>query len=160
MRRANLVIAGSYVPESVVIGEWITQTATGATAFYDIDTPVTLARLASGDLEYLSRALIPRYDLYLSFTGSPTLERLEREFGSPCAWALDCLVDPALYYSMRLPVKCDLGYLGTNSDDRQPTLERLLLEPARRWPQGRMIVAGPQYPAASPGQRMSNGSNT
>ena len=40
----------------------------------------------------------------------------------------------------------DLGYLGTYSADRQPKLERLLLEPARRWPAGRFAVAGPQYP--------------
>jgi spore maturation protein CgeB len=36
--------------------------------------------------------------------------------------------------------------MGTYSDDRQPGLERLLLEPARRWGQGRFVVAGPQYP--------------
>jgi spore maturation protein CgeB len=40
-----------------------------------------------------------------------------------------------------------LGYMGTYSDDRQPVLDRLMLEPARRWPQGQMVVAGPQYPA-------------
>jgi spore maturation protein CgeB len=38
--------------------------------------------------------------------------------------------------------------MGTYSADRQPGLERLLLEPARRWPCGRFTVAGPQYPAA------------
>jgi spore maturation protein CgeB len=40
----------------------------------------------------------------------------------------------------------DLGYLGTYSPDRQPTLERLLIEPARRLPHLRFVVAGPQYP--------------
>ncbi|MEA2136961.1 MAG: hypothetical protein QOG56_111, partial [Solirubrobacteraceae bacterium] len=42
----------------------------------------------------------------------------------------------------------DLGYLGTYSADRQPALERLLLEPARRDPALRCVVAGPQYPDA------------
>ncbi|MEZ5866739.1 MAG: hypothetical protein R3D25_22695 [Geminicoccaceae bacterium] len=32
---------------------------------YDIDTPVTLAKLEAGDHEYLTPALIPRFDLYL-----------------------------------------------------------------------------------------------
>ncbi len=41
----------------------------------------------------------------------------------------------------------DLGYLGTYSDDRQPVLDRLLLEPARRLPHRRFVVAGPQYPS-------------
>src|SRR5207248_1751617 len=85
VRAAELVIVGSYVPEGVAVGEWVTATARGVTAFYDIDTPVTLAKLERGDTEYLSPALIPRYDLYLSFTGGPTLERLEREYGSPMA---------------------------------------------------------------------------
>jgi spore maturation protein CgeB len=45
-----------------------------------------------------------------------------------------------------VPKKWDLSYLGTYSDDRQPTLERLLIEPARRLPHLRFVVAGPQYP--------------
>ncbi|HWH69513.1 MAG TPA: glycosyltransferase, partial [Candidatus Sulfotelmatobacter sp.] len=32
------------------------------------------------------------------------------------------------------------------SEDRQPALDELLLEPARHWSQGRFVVAGPQYP--------------
>src|SRR4051812_24120304 len=39
---ADLVIVGSYVPQGVDVGEWVTRIAGGVTAFYDIDTPVTL----------------------------------------------------------------------------------------------------------------------
>jgi spore maturation protein CgeB len=39
-----------------------------------------------------------------------------------------------------------MGYMGTYSDDRQPTLERLLIEPARHWKRGRFSVIGPSYP--------------
>ena len=146
VRDADVVIVGSYVPDGVAVGEWVTRTAHGAVAFYDIDTPVTLAKLARGDHEYLTPALVARYDLYLSFTGGPTLDRLEREYGSPMARALYCSVDPALYYPEEGDVAWDLGYMGTYSDDRQPTLERLLVEPARRWGAGRFVVAGPMYP--------------
>ena len=146
VRAADLTIVGSYVPEGVAVGEWVLNTAREATAFYDIDTPVTLAKLARGDHEYLAPSLIPRYDLYLSFTGGPTLTRLEREYGAPLARALYCAVDPEQYYPAPCAPRWDLGYLGTYSDDRQPPLERLLLEPARRWPDGRFVVAGPQYP--------------
>jgi spore maturation protein CgeB len=38
--------------------------------------------------------------------------------------------------------------MGTYSDDRQPKLETLLCAPARAYPRGRFVVAGPQYPAA------------
>ena len=144
--KADLVIVGSYVPEGAVIGEWVTKIAQGITAFYDIDTPVTLAQLARGDLDYLSRALIPRYALYLSFTGGPTLNFLRQRYGAPRAYPLYCSVDPALYYPQDLEKRWDCGYMGTYSDDRQPALDRLLLEPARQWQKGRFVVAGPQFP--------------
>ena len=145
---ADLTVVGSYVPDGVAVGEWVTATARGVTAFYDIDTPVTLAKLARADYEYLHPRLIPKFDLYLSFTGGPVLERLQREYGSPAARPLYCAVDPEQYYPEERPVEVeyDFGYMGTYSDDRQPGLETRLLEPARRWPQGRFVVAGPQYP--------------
>ena len=142
------MIVGSYVPEGVPSAVSLQEWAGGATAFYDIDTPVTLAKLARGDEEYLSPALIPGFDLYLSFTGGPTLDLLERRYGARAARALFCSVDPAAYRPMPdAPQRWDLSYLGTYSADRQPALERLLLEPARRAPQRRFVVAGPQYPA-------------
>ncbi len=147
VRDADLVIVGSYVPEGAKVGEWVTRTAHGLTAFYDIDTPVTLARLARGDVEYLTAALIPKFDLYLSFTGGPTLERLEREYGARAARALYCSVDPAIYHPQPLESRWDLGYMGTYSADRQRGLTHLLMEPARQWWDGRFVVAGPQYPA-------------
>jgi nucleoside-diphosphate-sugar epimerase len=90
--------------------------------------------------------VIPGYDLYLSFTGGPTLRRIERQFGSPMARALYCSVDPEAYPPLNVAKKWDLTYLGTYSDDRQPTLEKLLIEPARRLPHLKFCVAGPQYP--------------
>ena len=146
VRDADAVVVGSYVPDGVRVGEWVTRVARGATAFYDIDTPVTLAKLERGDHQYLTPALIPRFDVYLSFTGGPTLRRIERRYGARAARALYCSVDPSLYFPEPCESRWDLGYMGTYSDDRQPTLERLLLEPARHAPRDRFVVAGPQYP--------------
>ncbi len=147
VRQADLVIVGSFVPEGVAVGEWVVGAARGVTAFYDIDTPVTLAKLARGDEEYLSAGLIPRYDLYLSFTGGPTLQRLERNYGARAARALYCAVDPELYRPQVKRCEFDLGYVGTYSADRQPKLDALLVAPARTCPGRRFAVAGPQYPA-------------
>ncbi|MBW4648527.1 MAG: TIGR04290 family methyltransferase [Kastovskya adunca ATA6-11-RM4] len=147
VREADLVIVGSYVPEGVAVGEWVTATARGVTAFYDIDTPVTLAKLERGDTEYLSPPLISCYNLYLSFTGGATLHRLEQQYGSPMARALYCSVDPTLYAPEEGDRLWNLGYMGTYSDDRQPTLNHLLMEPAHQWGEGRFVVAGPQYPS-------------
>ena len=147
VRDADAVIVGSYVPDGVAVGRWALRTARGPVAFYDIDTPVTLAKLAAGDEEYLSAALIADYAVYFSFTGGPTLARLERNFGSPAARALYCSADPELYRPLAAPRRWDLSYLGTYSDDRQPGLERLLLAAARAAPQLKFVVAGPRYPA-------------
>jgi spore maturation protein CgeB len=144
--RADAVVVGSFVPDGVAVGRLVQRTAQGATAFYDIDTPVTLAKLERGDEEYLSPSLIPGFDLYLSFTGGPTLERLMREYGSPAARVLHCSVDADAYRPMRVPRRWDLSYIGTYSPDRQPVLDRLLLQPARQAPQLRFAVAGPLYP--------------
>jgi spore maturation protein CgeB len=146
VRDADVVIVGSYVPQGVEVGQWVMQTAGGLTAFYDIDTPVTLAKLARGDYEYLSPQLIPRYNLYLSFTGGPTLQHIERDLGSPRALPLYCSVDPELYFPEAREPHWDLGYLGTYSIDRQPTLQNLLIAPARQLETRRFVVAGPQYP--------------
>lgn len=143
---ADVVIVGSYVPQGVQVGEWVQKTARGIKAFYDIDTPVTLSKLERGDTEYISPELIPRYDLYLSFTGGPVLERLERDYLSPRAGPLYCSFDPQVYYPENREPSWNMGYLGTYSDDRQPGLERLMLNPARRCGRSRFVVAGPQYP--------------
>jgi len=143
---ADAVMVGSYVPDGVEVGRWTQRHARGVTCFYDIDTPVTLAKLARGDHEYLSPELIPGYDIYFSFTGGPTLARLEQEFGSPRARALYCSVDTGRYRPLDVEQRWDLSYLGTYSADRQPTLEKLLIGPARACPERRFVVAGPQYP--------------
>jgi hypothetical protein len=86
VRTADLVIVGSFVPGGADLGEWALETAQGPVAFWDIDTPVTAEKLARGDHEYLTPELVRRYDLYLSFTGGPLLERL-----GPCrstAWSI------------------------------------------------------------------------
>lgn len=144
---ADLVILGSYVPDGIALGNWITTKAKGVTAFYDIDTPVTLAALEEDGAEYLSAELIPRFDLYLSFTGGPTLELLESLYGSPRARVLYCSADPDLHRPVEAPAQWNLGYLGTYSEDRQEALNRLLLEPARQAPRRSFAVAGSSYPA-------------
>ncbi|HEU0045005.1 CgeB family protein [Sphingomonas sp.] len=145
--RADAVIVGSYVPDGVAVGRFAQRTATGVVAFYDIDTPVTLAKLERGDFEYLTPDLIAGYDMYLSFTGGPTLAYLEEHYGSPAARALYCSVDAGVYRATGEAKRWDLSYLGTYSDDRQPTLTRLLVDVARAAPHKKFVVAGPQYPA-------------
>jgi spore maturation protein CgeB len=144
---ATAVIVGSYVPDGIAVLDLVLESANGLTAFYDIDTPVTLAALDEGAADYIAMRQIPRLDLHFSFTGGPTLDRLAVEFGARRPRALYCAVDEMRWRSMAAEPRWDLGYLGTYSPDRQAALERLLLQPARRLPQMRFVVAGPQFPA-------------
>ena len=146
IRSAELVIVGSFVKEGARVGDWVTSVALGRTAYYDIDTPVTIAQLQGGERQYITPSLIQRYNAYLSFTGGPLLKFLESHYGSPMSRALYCSVDPELYRPLQKPITWDLGYLGTYSADRQPGLDALMLEPARRWPEGRFTVVGAMYP--------------
>jgi len=146
VRDADLVILGSYVPDGIAIGEWLTAGATGITAFYDIDTPVTLAGLENGEIDYISPGLIPRFDLYLSFSGGPALGIVEDLYGSSLARALYCSADLTMHAAATAPPRWSLGYLGTYSEDRQPSLEQLLLTPARQLHDDSFVVAGPKYP--------------
>lgn len=148
VEQADTVIVGSYVPDGIQVSEWVIKTASGVKAFYDIDTPVTLSKLKAKSCQYLSPAHIRLFDVYLSFTGGPCLRIFEFEFGSPAARQFYCSVDPMLYHPERCRKKWDMGYLGTYSDDRQPALNNLLVSAATKWPAGKFIVAGPQYPSS------------
>jgi len=145
---ADLVILGSYVADAKAITEKVTALDPACFAFYDIDTPVTLAKLANNNYEYLHPEMIPEFDLYLSFTGGPILTKLEKEYGAQKARPLYCSVDPVLYFPQpnSRTAKYELGYLGTYSDDRQPTVNNLLIETAKKLPGKKFVVAGAQYP--------------
>jgi spore maturation protein CgeB len=146
VHEADVVIVGSYTPEGVAVGQWVCETATGIKIFYDIDTPITLDKLSQGDTEYLSADVMSEYDLYLSFTGGPMLDRLLAH-GARAVRTLYCTANPESYFPDESAVRWDLGYMGTYSADRANHFRELLLEPARRWRDGRMIVAGPMYPS-------------
>src|ERR671930_1233317 len=142
IRNADLVVIGSFVPDGGAVGDWVARAARGITAFYDIDTPVPLALLAREGCDYLCPRQVPQYDLYLSFTGGPILERIARGYSAARVRPLYCGCDPELYYPQPSERLWELGYLGTYSADRQPLLDRLLLEPARRLAESRFAVAG------------------
>ena len=137
------------MPDGIAVARWVRAVATGIVAFYDIDTPVTLATLADGTCPYLDAALDPE------FRSVPVVHRRpgaaparNAAIGARAARALYCSVDPERHRPCPADgTRWELGYLGTYSADRQPALDALLCEPARRWPEGRFAVAGPLYPA-------------
>lgn len=148
-RDADAIVIGSYFPDAIAATRELLDDGHETILFYDIDTPITMARLrAEGRAEYLDPQLIPHYAAYLSFTGGPLLGEIESRYGSPCAVPLYCSVDAEAYRPtpVRAEFACDLSYLGTYAADRQPKLETYLNGAAAQMPERRFIVAGPQYP--------------
>jgi spore maturation protein CgeB len=146
VRNADAVIVGSFVRQGAAVCDWVLSEAHGIRAFYDIDTPVTLSCLRTDTCEYLRTHQIGAFDLMLSFSGGPTLTKLETKHGAKRAAALYCSVDIERYQPSEVRRDLDLGYMGTYSVDRQPALEQLLNRPARRLPERRFMVVGAQYP--------------
>ncbi|WFU11651.1 glycosyltransferase (plasmid) [Rhizobium sp. CB3090] len=147
LHAADAVIIGSYIPEGVGIIDAIAGQHPQLLCFYDIDTPVTLAKLDRNDEEYLAVRQMPLFDIYFSFSGDEVIDQLERRYGATYAEPLYCSVDERAYRNTGEAIHWDLGYLGTYSPDRQPILEKLLIGPARLLPQMRFVVAGPNYPS-------------
>ncbi len=152
---ADVAMVTSYCPDGISASQLMLDAPRPLHVFYDMDTPVTLTALERDGLaiadgaHYLSRELIPEFDLYLSFTGGPILEHIQTTWGARHASALYGSVDPNLYGRAEAPAefRCAMGYLGTYAPDRQSALERLLLEPARCKSDQRFIVAGSLYPS-------------
>jgi spore maturation protein CgeB len=148
LAECDLALLGSFFPDGIRAGHELLDSRAPAKVFYDIDTPITLAKLRAGGAEYLATDQVPGFDLYLSFTAGPILDQLQREFGARRALPLYCSFEPSTYYP-RGPMArydCDLSYMGTYALDRQAKLEELFSRPARRLPNKELILVGPQYP--------------
>jgi spore maturation protein CgeB len=152
---ADVAMVTSYCPDGLAACRLVLDAPRTLKAFYDLDTPVTLAALAEhgvaipGGARYLAADLIPEFDLYLSFTGGPLLDELRRRWGARRIAPLYGSVDPDLHGPVASPpaeFRCALGYLGTYAADRQASLERLLVEPARERSADRFAVVGSLYP--------------
>jgi spore maturation protein CgeB len=152
---ADALIVTSYCPDAVAATALIEAEGRGSRVFYDLDTPVTLARLAAGEaVDYLPPHGLGGFDLVLSYTGGPALEALAGQLGARRALPLYGHVDPATHHPAppQAMFRGDLSYLGTYADDRQATLARLFIEPAQAAPEQRFVLGGSGYPAHFPWQ--------
>ena len=151
---ADAVIVGSYVPEGVAVG------AAGAAHGARRDR---LLRHRHAGHAGEAGARRRRISLAATDPGLRPLSLLHRRpdagaagaanTARPRARALYCSVDPTAYPAAATRrARWDLGYLGTYSADRQPALERLLLEPARRRRTCASSSPGRNIPTRSPGR--------
>jgi len=148
----DVAIVTSYCPDAVAASELI-WCSPAIRVFYDLDSPVTLTRLRTGEsVPYIHPDGLQEFDLVLSFTGGSALDALRLELGAKEVSPLYGSVDPSVHRRVA-PNECyraALSYLGTYSQDRQRSLQDLFIEPARRAPHARFVMGGAQYPAEFP----------
>jgi spore maturation protein CgeB len=154
---ADAAIVTSYCPDALAASDAVMEAARPVSVFYDLDTPITLARLRAGErVSYVPERGLRDFDLVLSYTGGAALDELERSLGARNARPLYGHVDPDVHHPVPSCERCceryraDLSYLGTYAADRQAALERLFVAPARCRPQLKFLIGGAQYPPDFP----------
>ncbi|MBX6330950.1 MAG: glycosyltransferase [Gemmatimonadaceae bacterium] len=150
---ADVGMVTSYCADGVAACELVLDSNAAVRAFYDLDTPVTLARVGAGKpVPYLPARGLGDFDLVLSYTGGRALDALQSQLGAGRVAPLYGSVDPAVH--RRVPpveaYRSHLSYLGTYADDRQRALETLFVVPARHLPHRRFLIGGAQYPPSFP----------
>lgn len=146
---ADVVVNASYCPEGArIVGE-VLALQRPLKVFYDLDTPVTLARFRDGEqVEYVRAEQLREFDLVLSWTGGRALDELRDSWQVNIARPLFGCVDADTYFRQprRPEFECALSYMGTYAGDRQGKLDRLFLEPSRRRRDLQFLLAGSLYP--------------
>jgi spore maturation protein CgeB len=115
----------------------------GTAIFWDVDAPATLARLEADPRDPL-RALIPRYDLVLTYGGgNPVVERY-RALGARECVPIYNAVDPLTHHPVPPDVRfrCDLAFLGNRLPDRDDRVEEFFLRAAWLAPRLSFLLGG------------------
>lgn len=149
LSNADAVMVTSYCADGINASEMIAASSVPRKIFYDMDTPVTLARLEHGEtVEYLPPEGLGAFDLVLSYTGGAALGQLRERLRARHVAALYGWVDPEIHHPVERGANelADLSYLGTYAADRQRALETLLLMPAQQLPDKRFLIGGAMYP--------------
>ncbi len=149
---ADVAIVTSYCPDGIA-ASGVVLSSRCLRVFYDLDTPVTLARVAAGEsLSYIGPGGLREFDLVLSYTGGGALTALQRDLGARRVAPLYGSVDPDVHRPVPAveTFRGDLTYLGTYAADRQGALERLFIAAARQRPECRFVIGGAGYPHTFP----------
>lgn len=145
---ADVAMVTSYCPDGLAATDLVLNSRVRLQTFYDLDTPVTLARLATGEsVGYIGPDGLSGFDLVLSYTGGRSLDELQSRLGARRVAPLYGSVDPAVHHPVPPDpnYRCDLSYLGTYAADRSDGVRALFVEPARICPERKFILAGSMY---------------
>ncbi len=112
-------------------------------AFWDVDAPATLERV-QGDPADPFRALVPHYDLVLTYGGGDPVVQAYEALGARRCVPIYNALDPQTHH----PVAPDprfaatLGFLGNRLPDREARVEEFFLGAAARLPGETFLIGG------------------
>ncbi len=112
-------------------------------AFWDVDAPATLDRVAA-DHDDPFRALIPAYDLILTYGGGPPVVAAYQRFGARRCVPIYNGLDPATHYPVMPEPRfaCDLGLVANRLPDRERRIDEYFVAVATDLPGHRFLLAG------------------
>jgi spore maturation protein CgeB len=113
------------------------------TIFWDVDAPATLDRLGANPADPL-RALIPRYDLVLTYGGGPPVVRAYTAIGARRCVPIYNGLDTSTHYPVAPDARFEakLGFLGNRLPDRERRVEAFFLDAAARLPGDTFVMGG------------------
>ena len=111
--------------------------------FWDVDAPATLERLRNDPQDPFC-ALVPRYDLILTYGGGEPVLNEYRRRGARQAAAIYNALDPREHFPVPPQARFtgDLGFLGNRLPDREARVDEFFLQPARRLRDRGFVLGG------------------
>lgn len=119
------------------------RSSTSAVAFWDVDAPATLDRVASDPADPF-RSRIPDYDLVLTYGGGDPVTRAYTALGARACVPIYNALDPSTHHpvSPEPRFEADLGFLGNRLPDREARVEQFFLDVAAGVPEGTFLLGG------------------
>lgn len=111
--------------------------------FWDVDAPATLDRLRGNPGDPL-RALIPQYDMVLTYGGGDPVVRAYETVGARLCVPIYNALDPSTHHPVPPDPRfaADLGFLGNRLPDREVRVDEFFLSAAARAPHARFLLGG------------------
>lgn len=111
--------------------------------FWDVDAPATLERVHADPRDPF-RALIPRYDMVLTYGGGPPVVEAYSALGARTCVPIYNALDPATHHPAAPEPRFDgdLGFLGNRLPDREARVEEFFFRPATLLPERSFLLGG------------------
>jgi spore maturation protein CgeB len=145
-RGADLIVKASGVGvfDDLLEREVLQSRRAGAlVVFWDVDAPATLDRVLRNPDDPF-RALIPGYDLILTYGGGAPVVKAYAALGARACIPVYNALDPSSHYPVAPEPRfaTDLGFLGNRMPDRRERVEEFFFHAAIGAPECRFMLAG------------------